>query len=172
MQLLVTGDPCVREKIHFHCFNLLRVVKLTSERGTVVRQRGRSERKERRKRGRDRQRERECKQQTSEIKQTFLPQISLFLLSNSPPRSCFALDYNSNSAPLLLPVKLSGDWWVLDLHLALGEVSSELLGCIGDLPLVSQQVHPQVLHIPEGRREREREFRKVSIAYNSMISIL
>lgn len=157
MQLLVTGDPCVREKIHFHCFNLLRVVKLTSERGTVVRQRGRSERKERRKRGRDRQRERECKQQTSEIKQTFLPQISLFLLSNSPPRSCFALDYNSNSAPLLLPVKLSGDRSVLDLHLALGEVSSELLGCIGDLPLVSQQVHPQVLHIPEGRRERERE---------------
>lgn len=69
-------------------------------------------------------------------------------------------------------MKLSGDRSVLDLHLALGEVSSELLGCIGDLPLVSQQVHPQVLHIPEGRREREREFRKVSIAYNSMISIL
>ena len=134
---------------HFHCFNLLRVVKLTSERGTVVRQFGRSERK----RGRDRQRERECKQQTSEITQTFLPQISLFLLSNSPPRSRFALDYSFNSAPLLLPVKLSGDWWVLDLHLALGEVGSELLGRIGDFPLVSQQVHPQVLHIPEGRRE-------------------
>lgn len=39
------------------------------------------------------------------------------------------------------------------LHLALGQISPELLGRVGDLPLVSQQVDAQMLDITEGQSQ-------------------
>lgn len=36
------------------------------------------------------------------------------------------------------------------LHLPLGQIGSELLGCIEDLPLMPQQGHPEILDVSEG----------------------
>lgn len=38
------------------------------------------------------------------------------------------------------------------LHLPLGQIGSELLGCIEDLPLMPQQAHPEILDVSEGER--------------------
>lgn len=36
------------------------------------------------------------------------------------------------------------------LHLPLGQIGPELLGCIEDLPLMPQQGHPEILDVSEG----------------------
>lgn len=40
--------------------------------------------------------------------------------------------------------------WISHLHLTLRQMGPELLGGTGDLPLVSQQVHPEILDIIHG----------------------
>lgn len=37
--------------------------------------------------------------------------------------------------------------WISHLHLPLHQMGPELLGCTEDLPLVSQQVHPEILDV-------------------------
>lgn len=40
--------------------------------------------------------------------------------------------------------------WISHLHLPLHQMGPELLSCADDLPLVSQQVHAEVLDVSEG----------------------
>lgn len=40
--------------------------------------------------------------------------------------------------------------WISHLHLSLRQIRSELLGCTDNLPLMSQQVHPEVLDVIHG----------------------
>lgn len=47
-------------------------------------------------------------------------------------------------------IRGAGCSWISHLHLPLHQVGPELLGCADNLPLVPQQVHPEILDVTGG----------------------